>query len=59
MSRRSYGGLMHMPVWGAYQGDKLTGTIRAPNDTAAQQLFRIHNERWPQFAIHGQIKRVN
>lgn len=59
MSRRSYGGLMHMPVWGAFDGSRLVATIRAPNDVAAQQLFRIHNERWPQFTIHGQIREVH
>ncbi len=48
-----------MHVWGAFERGRLTGTIRAPNDAAAQQLFRIHNERHPEFAIHGLIRRVS
>ncbi len=57
-NRRSYGGLMQQPVWGAFEGDKLNGTVRAASRTDAHRVFRRHNERWPEFAIHGLIRMI-
>jgi metallophosphoesterase superfamily enzyme len=40
--RRSYGGLMKLPAWGLYVGDRLVASARAASAYDAQQLFRAH-----------------
>lgn len=41
-NRRSYSGLMSLPVFGLYDKDKLVATIRASGDLEAKEVFRAH-----------------
>ena len=49
---------MRAPVWGVYSDDYLVATCRAWSGIEAQAVFQAHNERNPQFAIHGVIRQL-
>lgn len=59
--RRSYKGLMGEKVWGLYsepEGGTLIGTCKARSREMAQDVFKEHNRRNPQFAMHGHLREV-
>jgi hypothetical protein len=41
-ARRSYRGLMALPAWGLYRGEKLIASVRARDAYDARDIFRVH-----------------
>lgn len=41
-NRRSYRGLVSLPAWGLYDGNRIVASVRAETAVAARDLFHKH-----------------
>lgn len=60
--RTKYSKLLAQTAWGVYSepvGGKLHGTCSAATKEEAQAVFDWHNERNPEWAIHGYLREVS
>ena len=56
--RGSYRKITSMPTWGVFNQGSLIGTCKAADELHAQQVFLIHNQNQPDWAIIGDELKI-
>jgi hypothetical protein len=58
--RHSYRNLLELPAWGLFNGEELTGSVRAETAHDAINLFAEFNERHPDVRMLGNfVKKLD